>query len=254
MSPEREEVAALLHGGGVGRGVAVLVDDGALGEFLVPHLVEVHLRVRHRRRCVVEDHPRLFASGEADSYRVRAEHPLAPTVGGRHLVPQHISRAADDGDHTPGGGYLRVLAEPPDVLRAQQSHNGNIVLLGLPDGDVGRELRRDVTERAVAVHERSVRRLAHDGRRGLGIKLAVENGLDVPIEMEHAVSINAAHVGRHEGVSHSRGVLGARPRRIEDSPDNVVKIAFRYGWHVDLLGGAFLPHTGRGRFQTCPYG
>ena len=215
MSTEREEVAAFLYGGGVGGRVTVLVDDGARGQLLVPHLVEVHLRVRHRRRGVVEDHPRLIAAGEAYSYRVGTEKSLASAVGRGHLAPkQGVSGAADDGDHSLGCSNLGVLAEPSDVLRANQSDDGNVVLLGLPHSYVGCELRGDVTERAVAVHECRIRRLAHDGRRGLGIELAVENGLDVPIEMKHAMGVHTAHVGGHQRIGHSGGVLRARPRGI----------------------------------------
>ena len=94
--------------------------------------------------------------------------------------------------------------------------------------------------------------LAHDGRAGGGVELAVLHGLDIAREVEHAMRVHAAQVGFHEGVGHPGGVLCACPGRIEDPPDHVVKIAFRYGWHFNLLGGSIPPVYRQGQVSNLP--
>ncbi len=155
----------------------------------------------YRRSREVHQQFLAFAGWHAHADRVRAQRPRRTPIrssDARTAAPSN----SDNRDHSLTGGAARPLAEPSDVVAANNRHDRHLALSGLARGDVGRERGGDVPEPVLAVHERARGGLFGDLGSSVRNDESVADRLQVSRDADHAMGVVTYEVALDKELGH----------------------------------------------------
>ena len=191
VAAEAGQVSAVEVGFRVVAGVAVPVDDPAVGQGLAAAAGEQGLADGDPAGGVVEHEGRSLRGGDPRGDRVGPQGSFgAPPGKGAGAA----AAVEDDADEPLPGGHLRVLPEPPHVLDAAEAGAADLLFRGLLEQPPHAPAGHVMPVAVAAVDDETGRRLPDDLRLGPGVELSVGNRFKVARQVDDPVGVVAGEV------------------------------------------------------------
>ena len=197
-----------VHGAGVGRRLALAVEQGAGLHLLALVAGDAHLAHRDDAgRHVEDDRPVGLGARYRDADGVGAEARIgaAPRRHGRPLIGDVDEMERDEARR---GAHLAIGADPADMMRVAQRDDRDPGLARLGDADHRRLARGDLAPGALAVIDDQRAVLADDAALAVGDDGAAREMLQIVRDQADAVAVVAAQIGLDQVVGDD-----AAPRR-----------------------------------------
>jgi hypothetical protein len=231
-----------IHGAGVGRRLAVAVEQDAGFQLLAFIAGDAHFSHRNdARRHVEDDRPFGLWTRYGDTNGVGAEARVG-TAPGRHGRPCIGDVDEMERDEARLGADFTIGADPADMVRVAQGDDRDAGVARLGDPDHCRFARGNLAPGARAVVDDQRPVLADDAPLAIGEDGAVGEMVQIVRDQTDAVAVMAAQIGLDQVVGDDARLVRVTAGRGEDAGCNAVQLCVVYQHHPLILSLIALGH------------
>ena len=228
---QRQQRAVRLELLRIGGGLAVAIDDPALGDRLAAGDGQADLAGGHGGGRHVEEQRAFEVGRHRERDRVGAKPCLGAAIG-RDMLGAAAAIGRDHGEQAFLLRHQRIGGEAANMALAKHRAGGDVLLFSFFDGQLHRSLGGDVAKAPVPVDDRGGWRFLGDHPRRAGHDVADLHTVDIGGDLNDAVAVMAGQVGLDTMARNDFCFVGRCASGLQQGAGDLVQ-AFRLDcWHV----------------------